>query len=161
MLALPNDDEFIDGKFAAQLSPGKMFSRVEADKVIEMILNKDSKGVCGTTDFSANVDALRRWELHATYRSALRGCLQQHVNYEPQNYRNKDLTPSRIYKDETDICTQWHIHQPINWAFTGIYLHWKSDTRPPSGYELNRGNANIYSQQIVWKSKKVYLWPTK
>ena len=64
LLALPNDhpgiyDQFIDGKLAAQLSQGKMFSRVETDKVIEMRLNKDTKSVGGTTGFSTNVDAVR------------------------------------------------------------------------------------------------------
>ena len=108
MLALPDDypeiyQAFLEGKFAAQLTQGKMFSRVETDKVIEMTLNKDTKSASGTTGFSTNVNAVRRWELNASYRSALRECFHQHVMHEPQNYQHKDLTPSRIKRDEANI----------------------------------------------------------
>ena len=107
-LALPSEypeiyEVFLEGKFAVQLSEGKIFSKVETDKVIEMTLNKDTKSSGGTTGFSTNINAVRRWELSASYRSAIRGCMQQHVMYAPQNYQHKDLRISRIRQDEKHI----------------------------------------------------------
>ena len=48
MLQLSNDipdvyEEFMGGKFAAQLTENSKFSRIETDKVIKMTLNKDTK----------------------------------------------------------------------------------------------------------------------
>ena len=108
MLAL--EDEFPEiykhvkaGNFAAQLTGGKSFSRCETDKVIEMTLNKDSKTPGGTTGFSTSVGAVKRWEINSSYRASLRKCFHEHLQYETQNYIHKDLTPSRIAKDEKDI----------------------------------------------------------
>ena len=97
------EPEFIAGNFAAQLSDDKNFSRSETDKVIEMTLNKESKSARGTADFLTNVDAVRRWEVNASNKSALVPCFQQHVSYQTQAYEHKDLTPSRIAKDEAVI----------------------------------------------------------
>ena len=57
------------GNFANQLSDDTRFSWVETDKVIEMTLNKDMQGSGGCTGFSTNVDAVKRWEINATYRT--------------------------------------------------------------------------------------------
>ena len=51
MLQLPKRfpnvyNEFLSGRFVAQLTDGSKFSRVETDKVIEMTLNKDTKTPC-------------------------------------------------------------------------------------------------------------------
>ena len=48
MLQLPNDfpdvyEEFMGGKFAAQLTENSKFSRIKTDKVMEMTLNKGTK----------------------------------------------------------------------------------------------------------------------
>jgi hypothetical protein len=107
MLSLPEKfpkiySEFIKGNFAAQISDGA-FSRSETDKVIEMTLNKDTKTPGGTTGFSTNSGAVKRWEINASYRAALRTCFHQHLNYQQQNYKHQDLTPSRINRDNTDI----------------------------------------------------------
>ena len=94
MLALEEDFPEIHqqckaGNFAAQLSGGNAFSRCETDKVIEMTLNKDTKTPGGTTGFSTNVGAVRRWEVNASYRAELRKCFHEHLHYAPQNYHTK------------------------------------------------------------------------
>ena len=76
MLSLKNEfpdvqNECISGKFAAQLSDNA-FSRIETDKVIEMTINKDTKTPGGTTGFSTNIGAVKRWEINASYRVSLR-----------------------------------------------------------------------------------------
>ena len=93
-------EEFMRGNFAAQLSDNTRFSRVETDKVIEMTLNKDTKGSDGCTGFSTNVNAVKRWEINATYRASLRKCFDNHIIYHPQKFKDPDLNLSRIKKDE-------------------------------------------------------------
>ena len=95
-------DEFKKGNFTVQLSDST-FGRVEPDKIIEMTINRDTKTPGGTTGFSTNADAIRRWTLNASYRAALRKCLYGYINYSPQGYTHKDLTKSRIAKDERDV----------------------------------------------------------
>ena len=76
---------------------------MEPDKVIAMTINKNTKTPGGTTGFTMKADAIMRWTLNASYRDELRKCLYTHLNYSPQLYSNKDLTTSRILKDEKDI----------------------------------------------------------
>ena len=107
MLALEKDfpeiyEQFLHGNFTAQLTEG-MFNRVETDKVIEMTLNKDTKTPGGTTGFSTSLGAVQRWEINASYRASLREVFHQHLNYSTQRHKHKDLSPSRIKKDENDI----------------------------------------------------------
>ena len=68
-----------------------------------MTFNKDTKTPGGTTGFSTNFEAVKRWEINASYLAALRTCFHQHLNYQQQNYKHQDLTPSRINRDNTDI----------------------------------------------------------
>ena len=108
MLQLPEDfpevyKEFMNGNFAAQLTDGSKFSRVVTDKVIEMTLNKDTKTPGGCTGFSTNVNAVKRWEINAAYRAALRTCFHKHLDYQPQKYKHHDLNPSRIMQDEKAV----------------------------------------------------------
>ena len=93
----------MNGNFAAQLTDGSQFSRVETDKVIQMTLNKDTKTPDGCTGFSRNLNAVKRWEINAAYRTALRTCFHKHLDYQPQKYKHPDLNPSRIKKDENDV----------------------------------------------------------
>ena len=98
MLQLPYSfpgiyEEFMRGNFAAQLSDNTRFSRVETDKVIEMTLNKDTKGSSGCTGFSTNVNAVKRWKINATYRVSLRKCFHNRINYHPQKFKHPDLNP--------------------------------------------------------------------
>ena len=77
MLHLPHNfpeihQEFMRGRFATQLFDNSGFSRVETDKVIQMTLNKDTKGAGGCNGFSTNVNVVKRWQINATYRASLR-----------------------------------------------------------------------------------------
>lgn len=86
MLSLPEEfpevhQEFMKGNFAAQLFENRTFSRSETDKVIEMTLNKEIKLSGGTTEFSANKNAVERWELNANYCATMRTCFHEHLNY--------------------------------------------------------------------------------
>ena len=68
-----------------------------------MTVNKDTKTRGGTTGFSTNVNAVHRWEINAGYRADLRRCFHEHINYKSQLYMHKDLSPSRIQNDESDV----------------------------------------------------------
>ena len=104
-----NDDfseinqEFVAGNFATQLSSAGKFSRCEIDKVIEITLNRDTKTLGGTTGFSTNTNAVKRWEINASYRASLRRVFHQHLQYKSSKYDHKDLSSARILKDEKDI----------------------------------------------------------
>jgi hypothetical protein len=91
------------GNFTTQLSDNGKFAGTETDKVIEMTLNKDTKTPGGTTGFSTNVNAVKRWEINAAYRAALRSCFHKHLNYQPQKYKHPDLNSTRIKKDQEDV----------------------------------------------------------
>ena len=65
-----------------------------------MTLSKDAKGSGGCTGFSTNVNAVKRWEINATYRASLRKCFDNHIIYHPQKFKDPDLNLSRIKKDE-------------------------------------------------------------
>lgn len=95
-------NQFLQGNFTAQITEG-VFSRVETDRVIEITLNKDTKTPGGTTGFSTSLGAVQRWELNATYRASLREVFHQHLNCSIQNHKHKDLSPSRIKRDENDV----------------------------------------------------------
>ena len=107
MLQLPEDflgvyEEFMTGNFAAQLTDGSKFPPVETDRVIEMTLNNTkTPGEC--TGFSTNVNAVKRCEINAAYRAALRTCFHKHLDYQPQKYKYHDLNPSRIMQDEKAV----------------------------------------------------------
>ena len=68
-----------------------------------MTINKDTKTPEGTTGFSMKADAIMRWTLNEPYRAELRKCLHSHLKLSPTCYPHKDLTPSRIKKDERDV----------------------------------------------------------
>ena len=68
-----------------------------------MTINKDTKSPGGTTGFSLEADAIMRWTLNASYRAELRKYLYSHLNYSPEHYPHKDLSPSCILQDEQDI----------------------------------------------------------
>jgi len=93
----------MNGNFTAQLTKGSQFSRIETDKIIEMTINKYTKTPGGCTGFSRNVNAVKRWEVNAAYRAALRTCFHKQLDYQSQKYKHADLNPSRIKKDENDV----------------------------------------------------------
>ena len=68
-----------------------------------MTINKDTKTPGGTTGFSMKADAILRWTLNAPYRAEIRKSLHSHLKLSPTCYPHKDLTPSRISRDERDV----------------------------------------------------------
>ena len=68
-----------------------------------MTLNKDTKTPDGCIGFSTNVDAVKRWEIKAAYRAALRTCFHKHRDYQPQKYKHDDLNSSRIMQGEKAV----------------------------------------------------------
>ena len=84
----------------------------------------------GTTGFSTNINAVKRWEINASYRAALRTCFHKHLNFSKKKYTHPDLGPARITKDQQavheilDIMTHRFIdpisEQPLLSISTGI-----------------------------------------
>ena len=68
-----------------------------------MTLSKDAKGSGGCTGFSTNVNAVKRWEINATYRASLRKYFHNHINYHPQKFKYPYLNPSRIKNDKDAV----------------------------------------------------------
>ena len=85
-----------------------------------MTLNRDTKTPGGTIGFSTKIGAVKRWEITATYRENLRKCLHLHLQYEKQKYAHKDLTPSRISRDEKDV-------QAVIDVLTNVFIYPFSD----------------------------------
>ena len=48
-------------------------------------------------------NVIKRWELNATYRAAMRTCFHEHLNYRPQQHLHPDLMHSRTKRDNTDV----------------------------------------------------------
>ena len=96
--------EYVAGNVSVQLSTRNTFGRIEADKVIETTINKDTKTPGGLKGFSTNVNTVDRWILNATHRASLRKCFHQILNYKgsKSNIHN-DLSKSRIKKDNEDV----------------------------------------------------------
>ena len=57
----------------------------------------------GCTGFSTNVNAVKRWDINASYRAALRTCFHKHTNYQLPKYSHPDLNPRHIEKDQNDV----------------------------------------------------------
>ena len=137
MLSLEDDyldiyERFKASEFSAQLSNESSFSRCESDKVIEMTLNKGTKTPDGTTGFSTSANAVRRWEVNASYGANLRTCFHKHLDYNQQKYKHKDISPSRIRRDERDIISVMTVlteafidpfgERPLVGIYTGIEI---------------------------------------
>ena len=103
------------GNFAAHLSESNYFNRSETDKVIEITLNKDTKTPGRTTGFSNNIEAVKRWEINASYRVALCNCFHKHL-YRPKESKHADVNLSRIKKDENDV-------NAVISTLTGMFIH--------------------------------------
>ena len=78
------------------------FSPCEIDKLIELTLNRDTKGPGATTGFSTNTNAERMWEINASYWASLRRVFHQHLQYK-FFIDHEDLSPGRILKEGKGI----------------------------------------------------------
>ena len=72
-------------------------------QMVELLLSTIYSVRLGKWDLSTNVNAVHRWEINAGYRADLRRCFHEHINYKSQLYKHKDLSPSRIQNDESDV----------------------------------------------------------
>ena len=57
---------FVDENLLVQLSDRKTFSRINNERCIYMLINKDTKMPRGTTGF--NLNSFMRWSINATYQ---------------------------------------------------------------------------------------------
>ncbi|XP_070548281.1 uncharacterized protein [Ptychodera flava] len=108
MLALPQAhphvyEKFCEGEFAVQRSCDHPFSMTACDQVIEQTFNRESKTKGGLVGFTQNKGALNRWILSHPARSAITtGCFTQAGKTDKQS-EYKDLTQSRMKRDESDV----------------------------------------------------------
>ena len=63
----------------------------------------------GCTGFSTNINAVKRWEINATYRAALRTCFHHHLNYSKKKYQHPDFNQAQIKKDQQAVHEILHI----------------------------------------------------
>lgn len=96
-------EAFCKGEFAVQLSDMHTFSSVEADKAIEMTINKDCKTTGGFIGFSSNFAATQRWVLNNQRRSSYKVLLEEMTVYDTQKSKHPDISESRIDRDEKDV----------------------------------------------------------
>ena len=80
--------QFLQGNFTAILSND---CALEADKVIEITLNGESKHSCGTMGFSRNQNAVNKREINVHYRAAMRA--KEYLDYKPNPYEHSELKP--------------------------------------------------------------------
>ena len=92
-------EQFMLGNFSVQLSSVHSFGRIEAAKVIETTINKDSKHPEGWKGFSTKADTVTRWVKNATHRASLKRELHEFVNLESGKSLHKDLSKTRTEKD--------------------------------------------------------------
>jgi len=84
--------EFEGGNFSVQLPPDNPFGRMEADKMIQTTINKDTKTPGGTTGFSTN------------HRAEVRKHMQEFLSMS-KNSKHTDLSPARIRREQKDVKT--------------------------------------------------------
>ena len=64
--------EYVSQRVTVSLSDFNTFGKVEADKVIEVTINRDTKTFGGTTGFSTNCNAINRWIINGPYEQVLK-----------------------------------------------------------------------------------------
>ena len=78
-----------------------------------MTLNKDTKTPGRTTRFLTNIGVVQTWEINASYRVSLRRCIHYLLQFEQKNVKHKDLTKSRISRDEKDVKSVYNVLSAI------------------------------------------------
>ena len=76
-------------------------------------MNKDTKTPGRTTRFLTNIGVVQRWEINASYRVSLRRCIHYLLQFEQKNVKHKDLTKSRISRDEKDVKSVYNVLSAI------------------------------------------------
>ena len=107
-------------------------------------------------------DAILRWTLNAPYRAEIRKSLHSHLKLSPTCYLEKDLTPSRISRDERDAQAVINIakkcfYQSIFTKLSNQYIKWygckRCSMRRPFKRERERNQSygGIYHIKSIWK----------
>ena len=107
MIALENDfpeayDAVCNGNFNARLSRYPL-SRMKADEILEVRINKDTKSHADTAGFSSHSDAVMRQTLTWFYRAHLWKTIL-FLDYTSLKFTHNDLTPSRWWKSLCSSC---------------------------------------------------------
>lgn len=104
------------GEFCVQRSTDGSASQVAIDQCIEQTMNRDSKTRGGIVGYSLHPGAVQRWIVTAHERASIAGAChdlakarssynssssQRRDDCQP---KHKDNTPTRIARDEADIC---------------------------------------------------------
>ena len=79
---------FLNGVFWVQMAEANPFSRNEADKTIENIINRDCKTGGGHIGFNANFTATQRWVSNASRRGTYRKLLREHLSIKIMFIKN-------------------------------------------------------------------------
>ena len=118
LLNLPTNHPFIHeqfmlGNFLVKLSSVNPFGRIEADKVIETTINKDSKCPGGWKGFSTKADIVTLLVKNATHRTSLKRELHGFVKLRRGKSLRKYLGKARIEKDLKDIQEIIHLLKEV------------------------------------------------
>ena len=120
--------EFEKGNFSVQLRSEKPFCRQEADKTIEVTINKYTKTPGGITGFSINHDAVHRWTLDII------PCFRLKKNSSNSNHRDVTVIFNHPERDCTDIEV---VNELLNTTFINPFK--KSEhVRLPSGIKAGQ-----------------------
>ena len=92
-------EAFVNGEFNVQIGKSNPFGCIEADKAIEMTINRDCKTAGGYIGFSANISATQRWVLNASRQGTYKQLLREHLSIKQEGSVHKELAPTRTRKD--------------------------------------------------------------
>ncbi|XP_070535408.1 uncharacterized protein [Ptychodera flava] len=153
MSALPQThpnvyEKFCEGEFAVQRSDDNAFSMTACDQVIEQTFNRESKTKGGMVGFTRNKGALSRWILSHPSRTAIaNGCFIQAGKTDKES-EHKDLTQSRMKRDESDVqevmSTLLSMGSPFNGDSDDQLVHLTAGTL--AGQEITSDLLNAYTR---------------
>lgn len=79
------------------------FGRIPVDQTCEETVNKDTQSSGGTKGFSLRPNGVSKFYLVAEYRSTFLRQLKDILHVNRPSFQNKDLQPTRIARDESDV----------------------------------------------------------
>lgn len=108
-------EAFKTGQFSVQLSSANTFGRIPVDQTTEVTVNKDTQTPGGTSRFSLNAGAIKRYYITAEHRSAFLGQLREMVQGNKSEHSHAEIQQSRIKKDEEAVSSVVSlIHEWVN-----------------------------------------------
>lgn len=91
------------GGFSVQMNEDNSFGRIPVDQTCEETVNKDTQTSGGTKGFSLRPNAVSKFYLVAEYRSTFLRQLKDILHINRSSFQHKDLQPTRIARDESDV----------------------------------------------------------